>query len=127
MKTDFHEKRKHARVYFSPEDRVRGIFVFPDFEQVSFAAPVLDLSLGGLHFVVKREELNALEEGSRLMLVELSFAGDLVCEEAVELTVRRVFDHPMVSNVSLGCEFAAGFPADGGQTLQELVASRLEE
>ncbi|MFZ5774140.1 MAG: PilZ domain-containing protein [Thermodesulfobacteriota bacterium] len=122
----FEEKRKHVRVYFSPDDGVQGVFVFPDFEQVSFAATVLDLSLGGLHFVVKREELNALEVGSRLVLVELDLAGQPIHQAAVPLVVRRIFDHPMVSNVSLGCEFAGSFSPEGRQALQELVASRLD-
>ncbi len=45
MTGGFHAQRKEARVYFSPEENIRGVFVFPDFERFSFSALVLDLGL----------------------------------------------------------------------------------
>jgi c-di-GMP-binding flagellar brake protein YcgR len=123
MAGDFHEKRKEARVYFSPGENICGVFVFPDFGHFSFSALVLDLSLGGMHFTVKREEWNSLELGHQLVLARLSKGEEVLCDKAMPLTVRWVLDHPMVSNVSVGCEFDE-LPADDRKALQSFLARK---
>jgi c-di-GMP-binding flagellar brake protein YcgR len=124
MAGGFHEKRKEARVYFSPEESICGVFVFPDFERFSFSALVLDLSLGGMHFSVKREGWNSLEPGRQLVLARLSVGDEVFCDRAMPLTVRWVLDHPMVSNVSVGCEFDE-LPEDGRKVLQAFLDRKL--
>ena len=124
MAGGFHEKRKEERVYFAPQENICGVFVFPDFEQFSFSAQLLDLSLGGIHFTLKREEWNSLEIGHQLVLARLSEGENLVCDRAMPLTVRWVLDHPMVNNVSVGCEFD-GVPEDGRKMLQSLLVRKL--
>ena len=120
----FREKRKEARVYFSPEENIYGVFVFPDFGHFSFSALVLDLSLGGMHFTVKREEWNSLELGRQLVLARINRGEDVVCDRTISLTVRWVLDHPTVSNVSVGCEFD-DVPEDGRKMLQSFLAQKL--
>lgn len=105
MTGGFHEKRKEVRVYFSPGENICGVFVFPDFGQYSFSALILDLSLGGVHFTVKREAWNSLEPGRQLVLARFGNGEEVFCDRAMPLTVRWVLDHPVVSNVSVGCEF----------------------
>ncbi|HIJ90380.1 MAG: PilZ domain-containing protein [Desulfobulbaceae bacterium] len=124
MAGGFHEQRKEARVYFSPGENICGVFVFPDFGRFSFSAPVLDLSLGGLQFTLKREEWNSLEIGRQLVLARLSKGDEVVCNKAIPLTVRWVLDHPMVSNISVGCEFD-GLSEDGRKMLRSFLASKL--
>jgi c-di-GMP-binding flagellar brake protein YcgR len=124
MAGGFHEKRKETRVYFSPGENICGVFVFPDFGQFSFSALILDLSLGGIHFILKREEWNSLEPGRQLVLARLSQGDDFLCDRAMPLTVRWVLDHPMVSNVSVGCEFD-GLEEDGRKILQSFLARKL--
>ena len=120
----FHEKRKEVRVYFSPEENICGVFVFPDFGRFSFSALILDLSLGGMHFTVKREKWNSLELGCQLVLARLSKGEDVLCDRAMPLTVRWVLDHPMVSSVSVGCEFD-GLAEDGRKLLHSFLAEKL--
>ena len=124
MTGGFHEKRKEVRVYFAPGENICGVFVFPDFGRFSFSALVLDLSLGGVHFTVKREEWNSLELGSQLVLARLNNGDEVVCDRAMPLTVRWVLDHPMVSNVSVGCEFD-GLEEDDRMMLQSFLAPKL--
>ena len=124
MTGDFHEKRKDVRVYFSPEEDVCGVFVFPDYGHLSFSAQLLDLSLGGMQFTLTREEWNSLKLGSHLVLSRLSKGEDLVCDKAMPLSIRWVLDHPMVSHVSVGCEFD-GVSEDGRKMLQSLLAGKL--
>jgi c-di-GMP-binding flagellar brake protein YcgR len=111
-------------VYFSPEEDIRGVFVFPDFERFSFSALVLDLSLGGIHFTVKREGWNSLEPGRQFVLARLSMGEEVFCDSLMPLTVRWVLDHPVVSNVSVGCEFD-DLPEDGRKVLQVFLARKL--
>jgi c-di-GMP-binding flagellar brake protein YcgR len=124
MTGGFHEKRSEVRVYFSPGENICGVFVFPDFGQFSFSALILDLSLGGIHFTVKREAWNSLEPGRQLVLARLSEGEDSLCDRAMPLTVRWVLDHPMVSNVSVGCEFD-GLPEDVQKMLQSFLTRKL--
>lgn len=124
MAGDFHEKRKEARVYFSPEENICGVFVFPDFGRFSFSALVLDLSPGGMHFTVKREDWDSLEIGRQLVLARLSKGEKVLCDKALPLTVRWVLDHPVMSNVSVGCEFDE-LPEDGRRMLQSFLARKL--
>ncbi|MFA6498360.1 MAG: PilZ domain-containing protein [Desulfurivibrionaceae bacterium] len=118
------EQRKEARVYFSPGENICGVFVFPDFEHFSFSALLLDLSLGGVQFSLKREEWNAIKLGSQLVLARFSEGEKVLCDRAIPLTVRWVLDHPMVSNVSVGCEFD-GLPEDDRKMLQSFLAGKL--
>lgn len=123
MAGGFHEKRKEARVYFSPGENICGVFVFPDFGRFSFSALVLDLSLGGVHFTVRREEWDSLSIGCQLVLARLSKGEEILCDSAMPLTVRWVLDHPMVNNVSVGCEFDE-LPEDGRKALQSFLAGK---
>lgn len=123
MAGDFHEKRKEARVYFSPEENIYGVFVFPDFGQFSFSALVLDLSLGGVHFTLKREDWNSLELGRQLILVRISKGGDVLCDKTLSVTVRWVLDLPMVNSISVGCEFD-GLEEDGRKLLHSFLAEK---
>ncbi len=124
MTGGFHEQRKEVRVYFSPGENIGGVFVFPDFEQFSFPAQLLDLSLGGVQFTLKREKWNSLELGHQLVLARLSEGEAVLCDLAMPLTVRWVLDHPMVSNVSVGCEFD-GLSEDGRKLLHSFLARKL--
>ena len=124
MAGGFHEKRKEARVFFAPGEDICGAFVFPDFGRFSFSALLLDLSLGGVRFTVKREEWSWLELGSQLVLARLSEGGKILFDRPLPLTVRWVLDHPMVSNVSVGCEFD-GLPEDGRKMLHSFLARNL--
>lgn len=124
MTGGFHEKRREVRVYFCPEENISGVFVFPDFGRFSFSAPILDLSLGGMHFTVKREEWNSLEPGCQLVLARLGRGQDVLCDRAIPLTVRWVLDHPMMGHVSVGCEFD-GLLEDDRKVLQSFLTKQL--
>ena len=120
MTGGFQEKRKEERVYFSPGENICGVFVFPDFERFSFSALLLDLSLGGVHFTLKREEWNALELGRQLVLARLVKGDEIVCDRAMPLTGRWILDLPMVSSVSVGCEFDE-LPEDDRKKLRSFL------
>ena len=124
MTGGFHEQRKETRVYFPPEENICAVFVFPDFGHFSFSAAVLDMSMGGVQFSLKREEWSSLELGSQLVLARLSEGKDVLCDKAMPLTVRWVMDHPLVSHVSVGCEFD-GLPEDGRKVLQSFLTRKL--
>ena len=73
---------------------------------------------------MKREEWHSLEIGSQLVLAWLSKGDEIVCDRTMPRTVRRVPDHPMVSNVSVGCEFD-GLPEEGRKVLQSFLARKM--
>lgn len=126
MAAEFHEQREFARVYFSQEEGVKGVFVFPDFEQVSFSAAVLNLSLGGLQFSIKREGMNPIETGKKLILTHLQGDKGLLCDGAIPLEIRWIHDYPVVSNVSFGCEFGP-MPERSRKMIAEFVERKLVE
>ena len=105
MALDVTNKRKYDRVYFSLAEEVTGVFVLSDISQGSFSASILNLSLGGVQFSLKREELNSLTEGSCLTLTQLKGVNGMLCDGAIPIKIRWVLDHPEVSNISLGCQF----------------------
>ncbi len=125
MAEAYREKRKHVRVYFSPNEEVQGGFAIPGQGQAHFFAPLLDLSLGGLNFSLTREEgAAALQVGSSLVLSELRQGGRLLSDQEVPVRVRWVVTHPFLDHVSFGCEFQElGGP--GRQLLEGFVAERL--
>ncbi len=120
----YDEKRKHARIFFSQAEGVSGVFVFPDFQQVSFTAPVLNISEGGLHFSIKREEVNAIENGSELILTELKNENGLLLDEAIKLEIRWLLDYPTVNSVGFGGEFRE-LSENGRLLIKGMVIERL--
>ncbi|HIJ79166.1 MAG: PilZ domain-containing protein [Desulfobulbaceae bacterium] len=121
MVADGSDKRKYDRIYFSLADGVNGVFVFPDLGQGSFCAAILNLSLGGIQFSIKRDQLpSSLAEGSCLILTRLTGVDGLLCDAAIPLKIRWMLDHPELSNISFGCMFEE-MSADSYQQLSSLM------
>ncbi len=73
---------------------------------------------------MKPEGWNSLEPGRQFVLARLSMGDEVFCDSVMPLTVRWVPDHPVVSNVSIGCEFDE-LPEDDRKVLQFFLARKL--
>ena len=105
--TDFEtERRVHKRVYFSIEDGVVGEFTVKEAENsVSFVAPILNLSVGGIHFTLEKGQGRDIRIGDVLNLIQIKDRRKLVIVFDIVLEVRWVLNHEELDYVGYGCEF----------------------
>ena len=100
------ERRVHKRVYFSIEDGVVGEFAVKSVEDgASFVAPVLNLSVGGIHFTLGKSQGRDIRVGDVLNLIQIKDPRKLVVVFDIALEVKWVLDHENLDYVGYGCEF----------------------
>lgn len=98
-------RRRYKRVFYSVEDRMIGFFLLPDKEQEMLVAQIMNVSVGGLHFTIKRNEIFSLRIGDRLILTKVMGNSPLRIVSDIEIEIKWVLDHPMMKHVGFGCEF----------------------
>ncbi|MBU0674669.1 MAG: PilZ domain-containing protein [Proteobacteria bacterium] len=105
------DRRKYPRIFFSVDDEVAASITTPNTNNLPpFHAKVMDLSLGGLFFTIKRGELLPINEGDFLLLKDIIafFQFRITCE--IEMKVKRVQDHQFIEYIGFGCEFISPPP-----------------
>ena len=70
MKNSVEEKRKFNRIPFSYQDNIVGVFTHPG-RQDKINAHVLNFSMQGLYFTMRKEEWKKLSENDKLVLLEI--------------------------------------------------------
>ncbi|MBU0485830.1 MAG: PilZ domain-containing protein [Proteobacteria bacterium] len=104
MSYNWADRRKHERVYFLPTDDVTGSISLLD-RQESITVPVLNMSLGGLYFTIKRSNSLSFKANNTIVLNEIKTAGTFDLTANIMLEVRRVQNHNVFEFVGYGCEF----------------------
>ena len=99
------EKRRFKRTVFSIEDGIIGVFSSNDFTNDSIAASIMNLSAGGLQFILPRSSYPEIGTGDRLILREIKGTTDLKFISNLELEVKWVLDLQIFDHVGIGCEF----------------------
>jgi c-di-GMP-binding flagellar brake protein YcgR len=99
------EKRRFKRAVFSIEDGIIGVFSSNDFTNDSIAASIMNISAGGLQFILPRGAYPEIGTGDRLILREIKGTTDLKFISNVELEVKWIMDHQIFEHVGIGCEF----------------------
>lgn len=103
------ELRRHKRFYFSPGDRIEGIFSLSlkNGESNLVTANIMDISAGGLNLAFKRHDVEGIRSGDRLILEKIKGSKKLEFCINMELEVRwtmgerdRFFKH-----IGMGCQF----------------------
>lgn len=97
-------KRRYKRVFYSAEDRMIGFFMLPDL-QGQLVAQIMNVSVGGLHFTIKRNEMLTLRIGDRLILTKIIGSSPLRIVSNIEMEIKWILDHQMMKHVGFGCEF----------------------
>jgi hypothetical protein len=103
--TEGRERRRHKRVFYSAEDQMIGIFVLPGNARKVLEAHIMNVSVGGLHFTIKRNEMIPLKIGDRLTLTKLIGKSPLRIDSDIEIEIKWMLDHRLMKHVGIGCEY----------------------
>ncbi len=98
------EKRKFKRAVFSMKDGITGIFSSPDFTDDSITAIIIDLSVGGLQFILPRNTAHDISTRGCLILAKIQGMTDLKFVNKVELKVKWIMDLEYFEHIGVGCE-----------------------
>jgi len=99
------EKRRFSRVFFSIKDEVLGLFTHSDSEKEMITANIVNLSEGGLHFVLGRNKNKKFIGGDRLVFSEIKAKKTLEFVADIEVEIKWVLDDQYLKHVGFGCEF----------------------
>ena len=111
-------KRRHERVVFTPDDDVRVSLLLPG--KVLHHAPLMNLSIGGLLFILGRKMTQTLKVGDRLTLMGICGAGPRLPIPRTEIEVRYILDLHFYNSLSIGCAFC-DIDADMKESLRRWV------
>jgi c-di-GMP-binding flagellar brake protein YcgR len=87
------------------EIKIDGIFYFKGGNQELITARIINISEGGLSFVLKKDENKEAVEGKHLILKEIKGAETLQSITDLELEIKWIVVPPSFDNFGIGCEF----------------------
>jgi c-di-GMP-binding flagellar brake protein YcgR len=114
MKTEFKERRKYKRALFSIDQGLAGQFALSS-EAVEaskpLVAPILDISEGGVGFLLDPSYGEKIRIDDKLVLTQLSICvgnheSFLDLKSDLPLTVRGKITADFLTHVGVGCDFA---------------------
>jgi hypothetical protein len=121
MNKSVEEKRKFNRIPFSYQDNVLGVFTHPG-RQDKINAHILNFSMQGLYFTMRKEEWKKLAESDRLVLIEIKGPKQSNYILDIEMTVARILDYPDLDYFGYGCKFTS-FPDSSVQQIKRFLES----
>ena len=118
MKTEFKERRKYKRALFSIDQGFIGQFdmkTSASRSSQSLMAPILDISQGGIGFVLDPDNGREIGIDDHLLLTQLTISvgsheSVLSIKPDLPMTVRGKIAADFLSHVGVGCDFAAIAP-----------------
>ena len=105
MDSNTHEKRQFKRVIFSSDDGVVGIFRHHGMGDQLIASNIVNISEGGLQFIIKKDKKKEMKEGDILTLTRIKGKADLEFTDDTEIEVRWILDLNYFDHVGVGCQF----------------------
>jgi len=115
------EKRKFNRIPFSYQDNIVGIFTHPG-RRDKIIAHILNFSMQGLYFTMRKEEGNNLSEGDELALLEIKGPKQTRFIVNIEMEVARILEHPELEHFGYGCKFIL-FPESSMNQIKRFLES----
>lgn len=106
MNKSVEEKRKFNRIPFSYQDNIVGVFVHPG-KQDKIDAHILNLSMQGMYFTLRKEEWSKLSENDRLVVLEIKGPRNDNYIVNIEMTVKRILDYTDLEFFGYGCKFTS--------------------
>jgi hypothetical protein len=116
MEIEGKERRHCNRVFYVAEDRMVGFFVSPGNDQKILEAHIMNVSVGGIHFTIKRDGMIPLKMGDRLILTKLMGNSPLRIVSDIETEIKWVLDNRLLKHIGIGCEF---------RNLPDIISSQL--
>lgn len=98
------EKRKFPRLTLRIDDGYFGNFKLANDETI--AAPILNMSAGGLNLAAPESTREHIKEGDKLLLVNITGAISVAFISDVAAQVRWIKQLDTPGYVSVGCEFS---------------------
>jgi hypothetical protein len=98
------EKRKFNRIPFSYQDNIVGVFTHPG-KQDKINAHILNLSMQGMYFTMRKEEWKKLSENDQIVVLEIKGPKNSNYILNIEMIVARILDHPELEYFGYGCKF----------------------
>jgi hypothetical protein len=108
MTNSIEEKRKFNRIPFSYQDNIVGVFTHPG-RHDKISSHILNISMQGLYFTIRKEEAKKLSENDQLALLELKGPKQISYILNIDMTVARILDHSDLEYFGYGCKFIS-FP-----------------
>jgi len=113
MKTEFKERRKYKRALFSIDQGLAGQFAISGEAMEAskpLIAPILDISEGGIGFVLDPSYGEKISIDDKLVLTQLSICvgnreSVLDLKSDLPLTVRGKITADFLTHVGVGCDF----------------------
>ncbi len=112
------QNRKFTRIFFQASDKINGVCAFPDNQNETLAANVMNLSEGGLCLTIDRDEIMSISKDEHLILLELREDSEIMFNDEIVMIVRWVMDNKFFQNIELGCEFL---------TIEEKTVEKIRE
>jgi hypothetical protein len=119
MKKAGDEKRKFNRIPFAYQDNIIGIFTHPG-RQDKIESHILNFSMQGLYFTMRKEEGKNLSEDDKLVLLELKGPKQTSYIVNIEMTVARILDNPDLEHFGYGCKFTS-FPESSMEQIKRFL------
>lgn len=98
------EKRKFNRIPFSYNDNIIGTFTHPG-RRNKIKAHILNLSIQGLYFTLKKDDEKMIEKGDKLILLEIKGIKNQDFIFNIEMDINRVLDYAELEHFGYGCQF----------------------
>ena len=105
MVDEIQEKRGFQRIFFSIEDGIKGIFVFPDHQRGLLTANIINISEGGLGLALSKHKKDKIQKGDYVILAHIMGIQGLESLTNVETEIKWILDNPSLEFVGFGCEF----------------------
>jgi len=119
MKKSIDEKRKFNRIPFSYQDNIVGVFTHPGGHD-KITSHILNFSMQGLYFTIRKEEAKKLSEGDQLALLELKGPRQTSYIVDIEMNVARILDHSDLEYFGYGCKFTS-FPGSSMDQIKRFL------
>lgn len=123
---NFEDRRQYERILFSSSDNIKGTFTFPDFQDQTLEVNVMNIGEGGLCCSYKKDPIQKIKKGDRLILRSIDGYPPLAFLMDVDAIVRWCFENDFFDHIEFGIEFME-IDEEQLDQLQEFVESWDEE
>lgn len=128
MNAEGHERRKFVRVFFQADEKVMSQVVFPNEDNKTVAAGVLNLSEEGVCLVLERKFLKEnktvkIYKGDRLLLNDIIGTTAEIKILGQELKVKWVIDNLYFNHMEIGCQML-NVPDQLRDGIRQVISSR---
>jgi c-di-GMP-binding flagellar brake protein YcgR len=103
MDEEIQEQRRYKRFYFSVEDGLVGVFRIGKKQNIN--ASIMNLSAGGLFFVLEKNVAKKINVGQRVLLKEVLGDERLDFLRGIEMEIRWMAEINGLNHTGYGCEF----------------------